>query len=102
MLARMAGLRLGGDIDEARAELERAYSLLLGSQGALLRQVDATTAARLLGSRDRIGAFADLLDEEAEQEADERRRAVLRGRVRELRIEAERPDPEDPDSREGP
>ena len=90
MLARMAGLRLGGDIDEARAELERAYSLLLGSQGALLRQVDSATAARLLGSRDRIAAFADLLDEEAEQEVDEARRAALRGRVRELRIASER------------
>ena len=90
MLAAIAGRRLSGDADEARAELEQAYSLLLGSQGDLLRQVDPATAARLLDSPDRILTFAQLLEEEAAQETDENRRTILRGRAVELRGHAER------------
>jgi len=96
MLARIVGLRLSGETDQARAELERSYSLLLGSQGELLRQVDSSTAARLLGTYERVLAFAQLLDEEAEQETDERRRSHLRERAMELRVEAERLDPGNP------
>ena len=89
MLAAIAGRRLSGDVDEARAELEQAYSLLLGSQGDLLRQVDPATAARLLGSSDRILVFAQLLEEEAALETDESRRKTLHDRAVELRGQAE-------------
>lgn len=89
MLAAIAGRRLSGDADQARSELEQAYSLLLGSQGDLLRQVDAATAAKLLGSPERILAFAQLLEEEAAQEADASRRALLQDRAIELRGAAE-------------
>jgi len=89
MLATIAGRRLSGDADQARSELEQAYSLLLGSQGDLLRQVDAATAAKLLGSPERILAFAQLLEEEAAQEGDASRRTLLQDRATELRGAAE-------------
>lgn len=96
MLARIVGLRLSGETEQARTELERSYSLLLGSQAELLRQVDSSTAARLLGTPERVLVLAQFLDEEAEQEADERRRSNLRERAMELRVEAERLDPGNP------
>ena len=89
MLARIVGLRLSGETEQARTELEKSYSLLLGSQAELLRQVDPSTAARLLGTHERVLAFAELLDEEAVQEGDERRRSHLRDRANELRAHAE-------------
>lgn len=85
MIARMIGLRLGGEPEQAKDELERSYALLLDSQADLVRRVDAATAARLIGSREKIEAFAQLLDEEAEQAADENRSAFLRGRAAELK-----------------
>jgi hypothetical protein len=97
MIARIAGLRMSGEVDPARAELEQAYSLLLGSRGELLRRVDARTAARLLDSRERIAVFAQLLNEEAAQEKDENRRASLSRRAAELQAEAERLDSTNPE-----
>ena len=94
VLARIAGLRLGGNSEEARAELEKSYSILLGSQGELLRRVDSKTAAKLLGTPGRILVLAQLLHEEAEQEANSSRRASLTLRAAELGIEASRRDPE--------
>jgi len=38
MLARIVGFRSSGQIDEARAELEKAYGSLLGSSGDLIRR----------------------------------------------------------------
>lgn len=52
MLARIVGLRLGGGIEEAWNELERAYALLLGPQKDLARTIDSSTAAVLLGVRE--------------------------------------------------
>jgi hypothetical protein len=94
MLARIAGLRLSGNSEEARAELEKSYALLLGTQGELLRRVDSHSAARLLGTPERVLALAQLLREEAEQEGDPARRASLTLRAAELGIEAARRDPE--------
>ena len=90
MIARMAGLRLEGKIEEAHAELEQAYGELLGERNMLVRQLDASTAASLLGSADRIQLFAQLLSEESEQERDSGRGELLRARAAELRAEAER------------
>jgi len=90
MLARIAGLRMAGQMEEAKAELERSYTTLLGSQTELVRQVDSSTAAKLLGSSDRIQALAQLLDEEAALEGDEIRAARLRVRAVELRAEGAR------------
>ena len=88
MLARIAGLRLDGAVDEARLELERAYSLLLGPRADLIRRVDARTAAALLGSPETIQTLAQLLREEAAQEADEEKRGFLEARAIELAAHA--------------
>jgi hypothetical protein len=88
MLARIIGLRVGGQTEEAKAELERARRELLGSQSELIGRVDAITAAMILGSRERIQAYADLVREEAEQESDLSRRALLTARATELAGEA--------------
>jgi hypothetical protein len=85
MLARISGLRIGGEADQARKELEDAYALLLGSQGELIRRVDTATAAILLGSPERVRSFADLLEEEALEVEDGGRAAFLRERASELR-----------------
>ncbi|TMQ54634.1 MAG: hypothetical protein E6K77_08665 [Candidatus Eisenbacteria bacterium] len=90
MLARIAGLRMAGQMEEAKAELERSYTMLLGSQTELVRRVDSSTAAKLLGSSDRIQALAQLLDEEAALEADATRAARLRVRAAELNAEGAR------------
>ena len=84
MLARIAGLRLDGAIEEARTELERAYSLLLGPKSDLIRRMDAKTAATLLGSPDAIFTLSQLLREEAALESDPDRRASLEARAAEL------------------
>ena len=88
MLARILGLRTGGSTEEARAELENAYALLLGPQGELVRRVDSTTAAALLASPDAILALARLTLEEAEQAGDPGRAEALRRRALELGLEA--------------
>jgi hypothetical protein len=44
MLARIMGLRVRGQVEEAAAELERAYGLLLGPQRELIRMVDPPSA----------------------------------------------------------
>jgi hypothetical protein len=85
MLARVAGLRISGETEKARAGLEQSYSLLLGPQAELIRRVDSSTAVVLLGAPERIYAFADLLHEEAAQEKDDSKIAFLRGREAELR-----------------
>jgi hypothetical protein len=85
MLARIVGLRVSGRADEARVELGNAYTALLGSRGELIRRVDEATAARLLGSREAVVAFADLLTQEALLEADGDRRARLEERASRVR-----------------
>ena len=91
MIARMIGLRLNGESEQARIELEQAYTLLLGPQAALVRGVDAATAVRLIGSREKVLSFAQLLEEEAEQEDDTGRKAFLCERAAEVRGPAEEP-----------
>ena len=85
MLARIVGLRVSGQVDEARAELTNAYAELLGSRGELIRRVDEKTAARLLGSREAVVAFADLLTQEALLEEDPTHRARLEARAARVR-----------------
>jgi len=89
-LGRILGLRQAGAAEAARVELERAYALLLGARSDLLRRVDAMTAAALLDAPDAIRALARLAAEEAEQEPDADRRAILRRRGAALEAEARR------------
>ncbi len=88
MLARIAGLRLDGALDEARLELERAYSLLLGPRADLIRRMDAKTAAALLGSPETIQTLSQLLREEAALEPDADRKGALEARAAELASQA--------------
>jgi hypothetical protein len=90
MLARIAGLRESGAGEEARAELARAGRELLGSEAELVPRVDAASAAMLLGSPERIRAYARLLEEEAAQERDAERASFLRARAAEIDLEAAR------------
>lgn len=89
-LARILGLRRGGAVYEARVELERAYTALLGTRSDLLRTVDVATVAALIDAPDAIRALARLAAEEAEQEPDADRRVNLRRRSAELEAEARR------------
>ena len=94
MIARMTGLRLEGEIEKARTELEEAYTLLLGPQTGLIRRVDVSTAIRLVGSSERLSVYAQLLEEEGAQETDEARGASLRARAAELRNRLEQKEPQ--------
>ncbi len=93
ILARVAGLRLEGNTEEARTGLEEAYTMLLGSQAGLIRRVDPSTAAKLIGPSEKILSFAALTEEEAEQEGDARRKEVLRARAGELKRQVEPREP---------
>lgn len=88
ILARVAGLRLEGSTEEARTGLEGAYATLLGSQAGLIRRVDPSTAAKLIGSSGKILSFAALIEEEAEQERAAGRKDLLRARAEELKRQA--------------
>jgi hypothetical protein len=93
IIARIVGLRLDGEPEKARAGLEEAYTTLLGSQAGLIRRVDSSTAAKLIGSSEQILSFAALVEEEAEQEKDEGRGTLLRARAAELRRQVEQKEP---------
>ncbi len=93
ILARIVGLRLDGEPEKARSGLEEAYTMLLGSQAGLIRRVDALTATKLIGSSEKTLSFASLIEEEAEQETDESRKAQLRVRADQLRRHIESQEP---------
>jgi hypothetical protein len=72
---------------EARAEIAQ----VLGDQAAMLGLVDADTASRLIGKRDRVELWADLLQLEADAcdaSGDARAAAALRTRTAGLRAAA--------------
>jgi hypothetical protein len=99
MLARLVGLRTGGQSEEARAELERAYGALLGPEAELVRRADSSTAAMLLGSPERLLLFVQLVCEEAAQAPEDGLRRLLRARAAEFDFEAGRRDPENEEIR---
>jgi hypothetical protein len=97
MLARAIGLRVQGQQEEARAELEQCLELLLGPQAMLVRTLDVGTAAACLNAPEMIVAYAQLVAEEAAQERDDDRRAGLRARAVALAETALRQYPDDED-----
>jgi hypothetical protein len=87
MLARILGLRLSGQTEEAKAELTDAYTALLGPQAELFKRLEAGAVAEALGSWERTLALATLCDEEAAQSGDAERGAQFRLRALELAVE---------------
>ena len=64
-LARIAGLKRSGRLDEALDDVGRTLDDLLGPLRGTLDAIDARSAARLLTDRERIEAYALLTAEEA-------------------------------------
>ena len=58
MIARALGFRGSGNLPAARTEIDNAYAALLGGQSDLLRMLDTSSAARLIGNPKKIAAFA--------------------------------------------
>jgi hypothetical protein len=64
-LARIAGLKRSGQLDEALDDVGTTLDDLLGPLRQTLDAIDARSAARLLTDRERIEAYALLTAEEA-------------------------------------
>ena len=66
VLARMLGLKNGGQVQEALQTLDDAEGELLGPQADVVPRLDSATAAHVLGEPQRIAAWARLLHERAD------------------------------------
>lgn len=66
VIARMLGLKNGGQIQEALQTLDDAQGELLGPLSGVIPRVDPATAAHMLGEPRRIAAWARLLHERAD------------------------------------
>lgn len=93
MLARIVGLRKAGKLDEAEKLARETADGIFGSLRSMIDGVDSSTAASLLGSREKIVVYAALTAEEAEIAAlrgDARKTSNRRRRALELYLEASR------------
>jgi hypothetical protein len=63
-LASIAGLKAKGKVDEAEQLVRATVDGLVGPLRGALEGVDAASAAALLGSREKLGAYAALIAEE--------------------------------------
>jgi len=98
MVARALGFRAEGDLPAARAEIDEAYSTLLGPQSDLLRMLDPQSAARLIGNSKKVAALARLTAADAMLAGDadnQQTRKQLYDRARTLATEAVKLDPVD-------
>ncbi|HST61418.1 MAG TPA: hypothetical protein VLK84_22120 [Longimicrobium sp.] len=66
VLARMLGLKNGGQVQEALQTLDDAEGELLGPMAQVVPRLDSATAAHVLGEPQRIAAWARLLHERAD------------------------------------
>jgi hypothetical protein len=66
VLARMLGLKNGGQVHEAMQALDDAEGELLGPLAEVVPRVDSATAAHIVGQPLRIAAWARLLHERAD------------------------------------
>jgi hypothetical protein len=92
VLARMLGLKNGGQVQEALQTLDDAEGELLGPMAQVVPRLDSATAAHVLGEPQRIAAWARLLHERAgllRMAGDEAGAALTAGRARELAAEAQ-------------
>jgi len=83
LLARLLGLRDAGQVEEARAELDKGARSLLGVGLMPLGRVDVRTAVGLLRSAAGVESYARLLEAEAELDPD--RADALKERARAVR-----------------
>lgn len=91
VLARMLGLKNGGQLREARQALDDAEGELLGPLAQVAPRVDAATAAHMISEPRRIAAWARLLHERADLlrlAGDDGAAALAAGRARELAAQA--------------
>lgn len=91
VLGRLLGLRKAGKLDEAEKLVEETANGIFGSLRSMIDQVDASTAAGLLGGRDKVIVYAALTAEEAEIAAargQTRKASARRRRALELYLEA--------------
>ncbi|HEX6042537.1 hypothetical protein [Longimicrobium sp.] len=91
VLARMLGLRNGGQLQEAVQALDDAEGELLGPLAEVAPRVDSATAAHMVQEPRRIAAWARLLHERADllrQAGDDAGADVAARRARELAAEA--------------
>lgn len=99
LVARLLGRGSAGDLAAARDQVNEAVASLLGPLAQILPQLEADSAAELLGDPDRIFAYAQLLDLDAaireaagepEAAAEDRARAVALARAAALQAGGER------------
>lgn len=91
VLARMLGLKNGGQVQEALRTLDDAEGELLGPMAQVVPRLDPATAAHVLGEPQRIAAWARLLHERADllrQAGDAAGAEVAARHARELADEA--------------
>jgi hypothetical protein len=92
VLARMLGLKNGGQVQEALQALDDAEGELLGPQAGVVTRVDSATAAHILSAPQRIAAWARLLHERADLlrlAGDDAGAALVARRASELAAEAQ-------------
>jgi hypothetical protein len=85
VIARALGLKEAGRPEDARTALEEGAASALGVSYAMLGGVDVATARGILRTREGAEGYAQLLECEAQVEADAQRAEVLRARARALR-----------------
>src|SRR5690242_12841704 len=103
VLARIMGLRKEGKLDEAQKLVNETADGIFGSLRSMIDKVDASTAAGLLGGREKTAVYAALTAEEAEiaaSKGDARKAQARRRRALELYLEASRLGELDAHSRE--
>lgn len=92
-IARIAGARGAGKHEEALSLVRETADGILGPLRAMVEQLDSASAAVLLGSAEKVGAYAALTAEEAathEAAGDARRAGAGYRRALELHLEAAR------------
>jgi hypothetical protein len=81
-LSRVAGLKTAGKLDEAGDEIRNTADAILGPLANTVDALDAASAAKLLGNRQKIGVYAALVAELADIRAREGRDAEARSKYR--------------------
>ena len=98
MIARALNLRGSGDLPAARNEIDNAYKALLEGQSDLLRMLDTSSAARLIGNPKKIAALARITAADAALAAaqgNSKAEQLLTARALSLAEEAVKLDPAD-------